>query len=174
MAKAQNVVFLIDASSDVTRALYNSEKSFVKDLGRHFNINPAGPRGSAVQYANIPLTLAEFTDPAFIAKIDRSVPLGSPRRIDRALEHAAALLQNQNGDKIVILLAAGRQAPGGKPLTEAVKPLRILQAQTFVVAIGDQANTEELQPIVKQPQLLYTVPQRNLRKRSRSIAISGK
>ena len=174
LSSEKSIVFLIDASSGVTRDIYQKEKDFVKELGRHFNINPAGPRGSVVQYAGNPLTLVGFKDPAFIGKVDDSSVIGSPRRIDKALEHAATLLRKQNGKKIVILLAAGRQAPGGKPLGEAVKPLKSMKAKTFVVAIGDEANQKELQQIVEQSQSLYTVPPEDLIKRSRTIAISGK
>lgn len=164
----------MDASSGVTNEIYNSEKIFVKELGRYFNINPAGPRGSVVQYASTPRTLVDFADPAFIGKIEDSLPIGSPRRIDRALGHAANLLQNQTGGKIVILLAAGKQSPGAKPLTEAVQLLRSLNAATYVVAIGNGLNNGSLLSVVEQPRGLYTVPYGDLKRRTRSIALSGK
>lgn len=80
--------------------------------------------------------------------------------MDRALEMAAVAFDNNRPaeKKIVVLLAAGRQSRGGKPLAQAVRPLRTIGAETFVVAIGSQINEPELTPVVKRKEDIILVP----------------
>lgn len=79
--------------------------------------------------------------------------------MDRALEMAAVAFDNNRPaeKKIVVLLAAGRQSRGGKPLAQAVRPLRTIGAETFVVAIGSQINEPELTPVVKRKEDIILV-----------------
>ena len=167
------MVFLIDASQGVGAKIYEKEKELVKSLANHFNLFPTGPRGSAVNYAENPRTVARFVDTDFHGKVDGATLLGSPRRIDRALEHAAQILANSTRKrrKIVILLTAGRQATGAKPFNEAVKPLRDLGAQTFVVAVGSKPDIRELYSVVQNPRDIFNVPREDeLLHQSQSIS----
>lgn len=72
------------------------------------------------------------------------------RRIDKAIDYAVQLITNtrQLLPKIVVLLTAGRQSPG-QPLAFAAKTLKEHGAKTYVVAIGDKPDVNELLPIVK-------------------------
>ena len=79
--------------------------------------------------------------------------------MDRALEKAAVAFNNRLVEnKIVVLLTAGRESRGGKPLAQAVRPLRTIGAETFVVAIGSQINELELTPIVRRKEDIILVP----------------
>ena len=73
------------------------------------------------------------------------------RRIDRALETSSMVFDDTRpgNEKIVILLTAGRQSPGGKPLKDAVQPLRSIGAKVYVVAIGNRVSVRELIPVVR-------------------------
>lgn len=164
----------MDASQEVSQAVYSKEKEFVKRLANHFNINTSGPRGSAVVYAENTYTVARFGDLNFEQRIDNAARLKErPRRMDRALETAAQILRSsgRDGHKIVILLTTGKQSTGGKTLRDAVKPLQKIGAQTFVVAIGNKPNLRELYSVVGKPEDIYPVPRaENLLQQSRLIS----
>ena len=163
----------MDASTGVTNEVYKRQKDFVRGLATHFNLSPLGPRSAALIYGNSSNTVSDFRDPDLNTKIDRAILLNTPRRMDRALESAAQFLRRygRKGRNIVILLTAGRQAAGGKELDEAVKPLLRLEAQTFVVAIGQQADPQELTLAVERVQDLFRVRSpRDLPSRTRPIA----
>ena len=147
----------MDSSQGVTEQTYRKEKDFIKTLANHFNLSPAGPSGSVVMYASNPYTTASFVGPDFHERVDRAPLLGQPRRIDKALEHAARLLSDRSGRKIVVVLTAGRQADWAKPISEAIKPLRKIDAQTFVVVIGSNPDTRELTPAVDRLKDIFRV-----------------
>ena len=154
LLRTTDVVFLLDASQGVRPDLYSKEKEFVKILSKHFDLNTSGPRGSAIIYAENPQTVANFGDSNFAERIDRAALLKeAPRRMDRALERAAQVLtrSGRDGRKIVVLLTTGKQSPGGKALSEAIKPLRQIGAQTFVVPIGREPDVRELYSVVHSP-----------------------
>lgn len=59
--------------------------------------------------------------------------------------------------KIVVLLTAGRQELG-YTLDEEAKRLQDLGATTYIVAISNQPNVNELLPIVKDETFVFRVP----------------
>lgn len=180
LQRTTDVVFLLDASQRVPQEVYTEEKEFVKRLANHFNINTLGPRGSVIIYAENTYTVARFSDLRFEERINRATRLNEmSRRMDRALEIAAQALitSGRHGRKIVVLLTTGKQLQGGKKLSEAVKPLRQIGAQTFVVAIGDKPRVQELYSIVDNTQDIFQVNRSgNLRQQARPISrmIRGK
>ena len=154
----------MDASQGVLPDVYSKEKDFVKTLSTHFNLQPSGPRGSAFIYAENPQTVANFGDPYFEERVDRAALLKeAPRRMDWALERAAQVLtrSGQEGRKIVVLLTTGKQSPGGKALSEAIKPLRQIGAQTFVISIGSTSDVRELYSVVDNPRDIFQVIRKN-------------
>ena len=175
MSRDTDVVFLIDASSNVTLSLFNKQKDFVKSLVSHFNIHPAGARGSAVIYGNASFTVAGFNDRNFIGRLNSAALLETPRRSDKALQHAVQALKDtgRDGRKIVVLLTTGKQHPSGKFFDEAKRQLHELGAQTSVVAIGRLADIRELYYVVDRPTDIYRVISADdLERQSRSIAKS--
>ena len=155
------VVFLMDSSEGVTQEMYSKQKAFVKALARHFTVSPKGPYGSVLMYDQFAYIVSDFARSDLYDRIDSATLLGKPRQIDTALQQTAALLKRskRTGRKIVILLTAGKQAPGADSLAEAIKPLRRLRAHTFVVAIGQEPDSNELKHVVDRPQDLFTVQQ---------------
>ena len=173
LTQKTDVVFLLDASRGLTPEQYIAEKSFIKSLAGRFGLNSHGPRGSVVVYGQNPYTVSSFIEPDFNGRVNNAAFLNTPRRMDKALKQAAMVLttSGREGRKIVILLTGGRQDPGGKPLNDAIKPLRKLGAQTFVVAIGRNTDRRELAPAVDRPNDIFQIASvRELRSRSRPIA----
>ena len=143
-------MFLIDSSRGVTEDVYKKEKEFVNTLVGHFNINTRGPRATAVIYGNTASTISSFVEPGLKGRVISAPLLNTPRRMDKALEHAADILKSSVGNrKVVILLTAGRQS-AGKPVGDAVQQLRNVGAQIYVVAIGRDPNSGELARIVQR------------------------
>ena len=111
-------------------------------------------------YAENPYTIASLGDVYLAERVDRASLLKeTPRRIDRALGHAAQILTRSRSDgrKIVVLLTTGKQSPGGKAYSEAIKPLRRIGAQTFLVPIGSEPDVRLLRPIVDSPGDIFQV-----------------
>lgn len=150
----------MDASRGVSSVDYKLEKQFVKSMSYHFNISPSGPRATAVIYATNPQTIAEFTDSNFNQRIDNAVLLGTPRRLDRALDKAAEILSTSPATlKIVVLLTAGKETPDPLTLSNIAKKFRQLGTQNFLVTIGHQPDIEKekLKSIVQKPQNIFEV-----------------
>ena len=170
---ATDVVFIVDASQDVNKYVLTREKDFVKALAQHFNISTSGPRSTAVVYADRASTIASFGEQDFDGRVDSITLLKAPRRMDRALEYAAQVLtrSGRDGRKIVILLAAGRQSSSVEQIGRATKSLQSLGVQTFVVAIGQQPNIQELIHVVQRSEDIFRVTKsEDLPLQSRGIA----
>lgn len=174
LARETDVVLLLDGSRGVSRENLRHQKQFIKLLANHFGLNPYGPRGSAVIYGQRPLTLATFTSSDFNQRVDRASVLRTPRRMDRALEQASRMLsqRGRRGRKIVVLLTAGSQSRDAPSLDEAIKPLKQLGAQVFVVGIGQQIGTRQIRLAVDRPQDIFKVlSHTNLPSKSQPIAV---
>ena len=157
LKRGTDVIFLVDSSRGVAENVLKREKEFVKSLALNFDISSTGPRGSAVSYGDNPVTIVRFQEPDFARGVERTLLLNTPRRIDKALEHAAQMFKTEGreGRRILILLTAGRQTSGGKSLDEAIKRLRDLDVQTFVVAIGQQPDLRQLISLVDRQQDIF-------------------
>ena len=85
--------------------------------------------------------------------------LTGSRRIDKALDYALQLVPNARKllPKIVVLFTAGRQALG-YPLDVEAKMLQDQGAKTYIVAIGDKPNVNELLPIVEDQRDVFRFP----------------
>lgn len=90
-------------------------------------------------------------------KVSPALVVGS-RRIDKVLNYASQLIANTRDlfPKIVVLLTAGRRG-SEQPLELVVKPLQEHGAKTYVVAIGDRPNVNELLPIVKDERFVIKI-----------------
>lgn len=141
-----DVVFMFDASENVQPNIFRIEKDFVKTMARHFNLSPLGPRGSAVIYGQNAVTVSRFTDPNFESKVDGANLLGTPRRLDIALEHSARILSSSRKGvrKIAVLITTGNSVTRSKSIEVATRPLRRIGAQIFVVVIGEDVNIQKL------------------------------
>lgn len=160
LEQGTDVVFLIDASRGVSLSEYDLEKDFIRSLATHFNVSTTGTRGSLVIYAEHAHTIASLTDANFMRRLESATLLQTSRRMDRALEHAAMIFlkSKRNGKKIAILMTTGRQAYGAKPIQYGVASLRSLEVETYVVAIGGEADRRELASIVEKPNDIRIIP----------------
>ena len=158
-----DIIFLIDSSFGVSADNFNKEKEFIKYLSAALNLAPKGSRVGIVTYASYSrlIRLGILQTPESLGNVlDGLTRISGLRRMDRALEKASVAFDNNRplAKKIVVLITAGRQSRGGKPLAQAVRPLRTIGAETFVVAIGSDINEPELTPIVKRKQDITVVP----------------
>lgn len=158
-----DIIFLIDSSFGVSADNFNKEKEFIKYLSAALNLGPKGSRVGIVTYASYSrlIRLGILQTPESLgSSLDGLTRISGLRRMDRALEKASVAFDKNRPEvkKIVVLLTAGRQSRGGKPLAQAVRPLKTIGAETFVVAIGSQINEPELTPIVKRKQDIILVP----------------
>ena len=158
-----DIVFLLDSSLGVTKDNFKKEKQFISRLSQALNLSPQNSRVAIVLYAYYPrlaIQLGLLQTPETLATVleglTRSVGL---RRMDRALQRASIAFDKKRPDvrKIVIMLTAGPQTGSGQPLIEAVKPLRTIGAETYVVAIGSQVNVPELRSVVNRNDDVFTV-----------------
>lgn len=162
-----DIVFLVDSSNSVTSLNFQLEKKFVKAMARSLNVSPDKSRASVIVYGskhNVMLSLDEATDLDGLKRaVDTASYVNGPRRMDLALEAASAVMNQatRNVPKIVILLTAGKQSPTNTPfpLSSAVKPLRDLGAQTYVVAISGEPDKQELVTVVDDSKDIFEVPQ---------------
>lgn len=159
-----DIIFLIDSSYGVSPDNFKKEKEFIKYLSAALNLAPQGSRVAIVAYASRPriafrLGILETPD-SLGNSLDGLTPLLGLRRMDRALEYASVTFDDRSPEvrKIVVLLTAGQGSRGGKPLAQAVQPLRTIGAETYVVAIGSQVSVPELTPVVKRKDDIILVP----------------
>ena len=161
-----DVVFLVDSSSSVTSLNFLLEKKFVKAMARSLNVSPDKSRSSVIVYGSkyeVVMSLQEFTNlDDFKRALDRASYIDGPRRMDLALEATASVMKQgrSNVRKVVVLLTSGRQSPTDilDPLSSAVKPLRNLGIQTYVVSIGSEPDNRELTAVVDDSRNIFEVP----------------
>lgn len=159
-----DIVFVVDSSRGVRDANLDKEKDFVKNIAQSLNLAPGKSRMSVIlysSYARLPIGLGDHTSiEKFKEDVEKLPLIGNSRRIDRALDAAVTLLKDAGKDrsKVVILLTAGKQDSGvGDELTKAAASLHNVGAKTFVVAIGQEPDVQELRPIVTNNADLFTV-----------------
>lgn len=84
-------------------------------MSQLLNVQPGSSRAALVTYSNTPKVVFSFNDYGSVEMFEKNVDdasfLGGTRRVDKALNEAARLIQQARRDanKIVILLTAGRQ-----------------------------------------------------------------
>lgn len=158
-----DVLFVMDSSYEVSQVDYKTEKDFIKSLVRSLNMSMDTSRAALISYGNLGSLTSRFIGLKSLTDFDKSVDnasyIGGERRIDKALEIVTRILNEARAgsSKIVIFLTKGRQASGGKSLEEVAEPLRQNGANTYVIAIGKDADINELRPLVASPEDVVTV-----------------
>ena len=143
---------------------FDKEKEFIKQLSAALNHSPQGSRVAILLYASYSRIASRLgiiqTSELLASSLDGLTPLVGLRRMDRALEYASTAFDNKQPDvrKVVVLLTAGPQSRGGKPLDQAVQPLRTIDAELYVVGIGSRVEAPEITSIVKRKQDVFIVP----------------
>lgn len=172
-----DIVFMVDSSASVGNPNFKKEKEFVKSLARLVNVTSEKSRVAVIAYSRSTIPVVRFDGYQSLDDLDKKVDdmplLGeSYRRMDVALQSAAQILNSarQHTPKIAVLLTAGRQIPGGVSLDTAARPLRNLNVTVIVVAVGQQYNKQELDPVVSEQKDLFEIESFNvLLSRARTI-----
>ena len=157
------MIFLVDASLSVSQSNFVRQKEFVKHLGRQLNIMQGRSRGALVSYGNTARISFSFdnytTAEQFERNVDKVPYVGGNRRTDKALEAARNLIASARPHfpTLVVLLTAGRQAPGAASLVSATQPLRRPGVDIYVVSIGSDTDEFELRQVVRRPQDLIKI-----------------
>lgn len=168
---------MVDSSASVGNANYQKEKEFLKSLARLVNVTSAKSRVAIIAYSRSTIPVVRFGGYQSLDDLDKKVedmPLlgDSHRRMDVALQSAAQILNSarQHTPKIAVLLTAGRQIPGGISLETATQQLRSLNVTILVVAVGQQVDKQELDPVVAEQEDLFEIESFNaLLSRARTI-----
>lgn len=172
-----DIVFMVDSSASVGNPNFKKEKEFVKSLARLVNVTSEKSRVAVIAYSRSTIPVVRFDGYQSLDDLDKKVDdmplLGeSYRRMDVALQSAAQILNSarQHTPKIAVLLTAGRQIPGGVSLDTAAQPLRNLNVTVIVVAVGQQYDKQELDPVISEQKDLFEIESFNvLLSRARTI-----
>ena len=148
----------MDTSSGVDLQDYQIEKSFVQRIALHLGIFTRRSRAALVAYGANSLVVFGFGDynsnSEFVRRLNSASMFGGARRVDRALDTAAALMLSARSTmpKVVVLIMAGRHTsiPGAMSIQDASRPLRRLGVWLYVMAIGD-SNPSDLQKATIRP-----------------------
>lgn len=158
-----DVVFLIDSSSDVIQNNFGREKDFVKSVANFMNADQNQTRVAVITYGSRAMEQASLISPhdELLSGLDGAVYVGGRRRMDLAVTKAAEVLQGSRFSvpKVVVLLTAFNGDGDTGLLANASKALRDVGANTYVVAIGGDADLKELEMIVEEPKDIFKVPE---------------
>ena len=153
-----DILFLMDTSSGVDLQGYKMEKGFVQRIALHLGVFNRGSRAALVAYGANSLIIFGFggysTNAEFVKRLNEAPMFGGERRVDRALDTAAALMLGARSTipKAVVLIMAGKQssAPNALSIKDAARPLHHLGAWLYIMSIG-QSDARELQKATIRP-----------------------
>ena len=96
------VVFILDASTNVGRQNFEKQKAVVKQLARLFDVGPEKSRAALVTYSTYPFTVIPLGNYTLLREFERTLNdisfYGGQRRMDRALEEAVNLFKEARPD----------------------------------------------------------------------------
>lgn len=153
-----DILFLMDTSSGVDLNDHKMEKGFVQRIALHLGVFNRKSRAALVAYGANASVVFGFggysSNSEFLTRINDAPSIGGERRVDSALDTAAALLLDSRSvmPKAVFLLIAGRQSSlvDSIPIQDAARPLHQLGAWVYIMAIG-QTDVNELQKATIRP-----------------------
>ena len=159
------MVFLVDTSSSIGQQNFNQEKRFVTSLARSLNIPSWNSRVAVVSYSETAITLTKLSEQKSKDKFDTVVHkmtlMTGRSRVDKALDSAFSLFSEGRPGvvKIAILLTAGQQSEtiDYGLLKSSLQSLIHIGARTFVVAIGNRSDVQELESTVEKPNDMFKV-----------------
>ena len=169
-----DVVFLVDSSSKLSPENFSKIKDFVKSLANNMGVPSKTSRAAVIFFdslTRIPIRFETVRDfRSFSRILNTEQQIGGGRRMDRALQSAASIVQ-QGRPSVVILVTGGSSDPDARPLDTAVQPLRAKEAKTFAVVIGSSSLVTEVAPSVEDPRdVLQVLSFDDLQFKSESLA----
>lgn len=157
---AADIIFLMDSSFDVDQNTFDREKRFVKSMVQSLTLSPEKSRVAVIGFGNIPVEVVRFSSSQDVVAITRALDnarkIVGRRNVAKVLELTASVLDKARPSvpRVVILLTAGSELY----LTAPSQALRDLGTNRYVIAIGPNADEEELTPIIDEPRDMFTVP----------------
>lgn len=154
-----DIIFFMDSSVDVDQNTFNREKNFVKSMVRSLNLSPDKSRVAVISYGDTPVEVVRFSSSQDIAAIttelDNARKVAGRRNIAKALELAASVLDGARPavSRVIVFLTAGSELY----LTTPSQALRDHGTDRYVIAIGRDADGEELTPIIDEPRDMFTI-----------------
>lgn len=149
----------MDSSFDVDQNTLDREKNFVKSMVRSLTLSPEKSRVAVIGFGNVPVEVVRFSSSQDVAAITSAVDnvrkVIGRRNIAKVLEFTASVLDKARSSvpRVVILLTAGSELY----LTASSQALRDLGTNRYVIAIGPNADEEELTPIIDEPRDMFTI-----------------
>ena len=166
----------MDSTNEVSSQGYTSEKRFVKSVAQALNLAPKRSRVAVIIYsdnATTPIKFADYqTTDRFNDAVDRLGHLRKTRRMDLALFETVETLKEarQLVPKLVFFLTFGTQEANAPSLDVAARAVTGTGAMTYLVAIGQRPNPQELLVIVEKRDHIISVRAfGDLEQRSRDI-----
>lgn len=154
-----DIIFLMDSSVDVDQNTFNREKSFVKSMVRSLNLSPDKSRVAVISYGNTPVEVVRFSSSQGIAAItidlDNARKVAGRRNIAKALKLAASVLDGSRPavSRVIVFLTGGSELY----LTTPSQALKDHGTDRYVIALGPDADEEELTPIIDEPRDMFTI-----------------
>lgn len=149
----------MDSSFDVDQNTLDREKNFVKSMVRSLTLSREKSRVAVIGFGNVPVEVVRFSSSQDVAAItsavDNARKVIGRRNIAKVLEFTASVLDKARSSvpRVVILLTAGSELY----LTASSQTLRDLGTNRYVIAIGPNADEEELTPIIDEPRDMFTI-----------------
>ena len=156
---AADIIFLMDSSFDVDQNTFDREKRFLKSMVRSLTLSPEKSRIAVIGFGNIPVEVVRFSSSQDVAAItsavDNARKIVGRRNVAKVLEFTASVLDKARPSvpRVVILLTAGSELY----LTAPSQALKDLGTNRYVIAIGPNADEEELTPIIDEPRDMFTI-----------------
>ncbi|XP_048579524.1 collagen alpha-3(VI) chain isoform X2 [Nematostella vectensis] len=159
-----DVVFVLDSSSSVTPPQYQQMKVLVKLLARALNVNPGQSRAGLITYGRNSRVESRLGDSGTLDMFTRTVGdalyMGGVRRLDRALNTTADVLERARPDKprILLLFVTGRRTESAADIDALMQPLKKTGAKVFVVAMGTYADDGGYELMVEDREHIFKLP----------------
>lgn len=152
----------MDSSLGVNSQNYEIEKRFVQRIAMHLGVFTGRSRAALVAYGGNSWVVFGFggyhSNADFELRLNEALMFGGVRRVDRALDTAAALMLGARPTvpKAVMLIMTGDQSreANAMSITDSARPLRDLGAWLYVVAVG-RTDPSELQKATIRPTDVY-------------------
>ena len=167
-----DVIFMLDASKNVSPEDYVRQKEFVKSMVRVLHIRAVepfirGPRACVIIYSSNAYLIFDFTEYAtiedFETKLDSAVLLRESWKVAKALHLSFKMFSMASTSRkmVAVLVTAGHYDEESyvdeESLDASTQGLRDLRARTYIIAIGDVSKSRKLEPLVASPEDIFVV-----------------
>ena len=152
----------MDGSRSISKPDFQNQKDFVNDLASRFMGGKLQAQLGLISFSEDAHLHARFTDHdslrSFQGAVENVPQEKKATRIDKALTLASKHLFTSRGGvlsqvpRVLIVLTSGKQtaAANAIPLEDAVQPSRRLGVRVLAVAVGNQADPEQLRLLVQR------------------------